>query len=326
MAAVTESVRLEIRHHGRRRRRSGHRRQPARQRAQLARAPGPVRRACTRRSTDGAKAIVVICDGRTFIAGADITEFGGGAPDAASLHARAGRHGGRADAGDRGDPRHGARRRARGRAVRPLPGGAWRRPSSACPRSTSGCCPAPAAPSACPRLTGVPKALEMMTSGRPHRHRRGARSAASSTKWSTAISTSCARRPSPSPRRAVAEDLPLARVRDRDDKVADARGDDQLFADFRASIARKTRGFLAPEYNIRCIEAAANLPFDEGLQVERQAVRGADDRPPVGRPALLLLRRAGRQQDPRRRQGHADARHPARPACSAPARWAAASR
>ena len=28
---------------------------------------------------DGATAIVVICDGRTFIAGADISEFGGGA-------------------------------------------------------------------------------------------------------------------------------------------------------------------------------------------------------------------------------------------------------
>ncbi len=50
--------------------------------------------------------------------------------------------------------------------------------------------------------------------------------------------------------------------------MLDARGNDQLFADFRASIARKTRGFLAPEYNIQCIEAAANLPFDEGLKVE----------------------------------------------------------
>ncbi len=50
--------------------------------------------------------------------------------------------------------------------------------------------------------------------------------------------------------------------------MLEARGNDQLFADFRASIARKTRGFLAPEYNIQCIEAAANLPFDEGLKVE----------------------------------------------------------
>jgi 3-hydroxyacyl-CoA dehydrogenase len=68
--------------------------------------------------------------------------------------------------------------------------------------------------------------------------------------------------------KAVAEDLPLVRVRDRDDKVAEAKGNNQLFADFRKSIARKSRGFLAPEYNIQCIEAAANLPFDEGLKVE----------------------------------------------------------
>ena len=34
----------------------------------------------------GAKAIVVICDGRTFIAGADISEFGGNVPQAAGLH------------------------------------------------------------------------------------------------------------------------------------------------------------------------------------------------------------------------------------------------
>jgi hypothetical protein len=46
--------------------------------------------------------------------------------------------------------------------------------------------------------------------------------------------------------KAVAENLPLARVRDRDEKVLEARGNEQLFADFRASIARKTRGFLAP--------------------------------------------------------------------------------
>ena len=35
-----------------------------------------------------------------------------------------------------------------------------------------------------------------------------------------------------------------------------------------AKIARKTRGFLAPEDNIRCIEAATSLPFDEGIKVE----------------------------------------------------------
>ena len=39
----------------------------------------------TKATDDGATAIVVICDGRTFIAGADISEFGGGAPQAVGL-------------------------------------------------------------------------------------------------------------------------------------------------------------------------------------------------------------------------------------------------
>ena len=54
-----------------------------------------------------------------------------------------------------------------------------------------------------------------------------------------------------------------------DEKVIAARGNDQLFSDFRKSIARKTRGFLAPEYNIQCIEAAVNKSFEEGIKVER---------------------------------------------------------
>jgi 3-hydroxyacyl-CoA dehydrogenase len=70
--------------------------------------------------------------------------------------------------------------------------------------------------------------------------------------------------------RAVAEQMPLQKVRDRDDKIAAAKGDIELFTNFRRSIAKKARGFLAPEYNVRCIEAAANLPFDEGLEVEHQ--------------------------------------------------------
>jgi 3-hydroxyacyl-CoA dehydrogenase len=49
------------------------------------------------------------------------------------------------------------------------------------------------------------------------------------------------------------------------------RGKPELFAEFRKANARKRfRGFLAPEYNIRCIEAAVNLPFDEGKAVERK--------------------------------------------------------
>ena len=46
------------------------------------------------------------------------------------------------------------------------------------------------------------------------------------------------------------------------------------FADFRKANAQKFRGFLAPEDNIQSIEAAVNLPFDEGLKVERKLFIG----------------------------------------------------
>ena len=71
-------------------------------------------------------------------------------------------------------------------------------------------------------------------------------------------------------KRVVAEKRPLRKVRDSNDKVVAARGKPEIFANFRKANARKFRGFLAPEYNIRCIEAAVNLPFDEGLKFEHQ--------------------------------------------------------
>jgi 3-hydroxyacyl-CoA dehydrogenase len=59
-------------------------------------------------------------------------------------------------------------------------------------------------------------------------------------------------------------------VRDLEDKVQADRKNPALFAEFRKANARKFRGFMAPESNIKCIEAAVNLPFDEGIAVERK--------------------------------------------------------
>jgi 3-hydroxyacyl-CoA dehydrogenase len=42
-----------------------------------------------------------------------------------------------------------------------------------------------------------------------------------------------------------------------------------MFAAFRTKNAKAFRGFEAPEANIKCIEAAVALPFDEGMRVER---------------------------------------------------------
>src|SRR5690606_8082122 len=71
-------------------------------------------------------------------------------------------------------------------------------------------------------------------------------------------------------RRIVRERAPLRKVRDRDDKLASARGNAALFAALRQQVEKKARGFRAPEYIIRSLEAAASLPFDEGMEVERQ--------------------------------------------------------
>ena len=67
----------------------------------------------------------------------------------------------------------------------------------------------------------------------------------------------------------VSEGRPLVKVRDADEKIKSDKGNDELFSEFRKSILRKTRGFLAPEYNIQCVEAAVNLPFEEGIKVEQ---------------------------------------------------------
>ena len=71
----------------------------------------------------------------------------------------------------------------------------------------------------------------------------------------------------------VAEKRPLKKIRDLNEKMEAARGRPEIFENFRKANARKFRGFLAPEYNIQCIEAAVNLPFDEGIKVEQKLFR-----------------------------------------------------
>lgn len=58
------------------------------------------------------------------------------------------------------------------------------------------------------------------------------------------------------------------RIRDNDSKLQNTRKNPKIFDIARQTTSQKKRGFLAPEYNIRCGEAAVNLPFEEGLKVE----------------------------------------------------------
>ena len=80
-------------------------------------------------------------------------------------------------------------------------------------------------------------------------------------------------------RKVVAEGRPLVKIRDKNEKLEEAKNDPDLFNNFRKSIARKSRGFKAPEAIIRCVEGAVNLPFDEAMKNEQRIFKECHDSP-----------------------------------------------
>jgi 3-hydroxyacyl-CoA dehydrogenase len=70
--------------------------------------------------------------------------------------------------------------------------------------------------------------------------------------------------------KSIAAKRPLPRVRDRTDRLAEAKADPGMFEAMRKSIARKARNQKAPYHCIACVEAATTQPFDEGIQTERR--------------------------------------------------------
>src|SRR4051812_12373175 len=70
--------------------------------------------------------------------------------------------------------------------------------------------------------------------------------------------------------KSVASKRPLPRVRDKTDRIAEAKADPGMFEAMRKSIARKARNQKAPYHCIACVEAAVSQPFDEGIKTERR--------------------------------------------------------
>jgi len=213
----------------------------------------------------GAKAIVLICDGRTFIAGADITEFGGAQTGASLFDVQAALE-------DSPKPViaaiHGT---ALGGGLEVALTCHYRVavPSARCglPEVALGLLPGAGGTQRLPRIVGPQKAMEMVTSGQhvPAKQclEMGLVDELVEEGQLKAGAIAFAKK-------VVAEKRPLKKVRESNEKVEAARGHPEIFADFRKANARKFRGFLAPEYNIQCIEAAVNQPFEEGLKTERK--------------------------------------------------------
>jgi 3-hydroxyacyl-CoA dehydrogenase len=216
-------------------------------------------------TADGqARAIVLICEGKTFIAGADITEFGK-PPQGISLR----------DLEDviESTPKpviaaiHGT---ALGGGLEVALCAHYRVavPSAKCglPEVNIGLLPGAGGTQRLPRIVGVETALDMITSGRHVPAKQCVdmglvdELAPEGSLRETAIAFA---------RKVAAENRPLRNVRDSNEKVEAARGHPEIFEKFRKENARRFRGFKAPEACIQCIEAAVNLLFDEGMKRER---------------------------------------------------------
>jgi 3-hydroxyacyl-CoA dehydrogenase len=216
-------------------------------------------------TADGAvQAIVIACAGRTFIAGADITEFGK-PPAEPSLHSVL-------DLIE-GSPKpvvaaiHGT---ALGGGFEVTLACHYRVGVKAArfglPEVKLGILPGAGGTQRLPRVVGVEKGLSMMVSGDPI----GADEALKAGLIDEIVDGDLAAAGVAFAEKVLNERRPLRKIRDLDDKLAAVRGKPEVFASFRKSIARQTRGFRAPENIVRAVEAAVSLPFDQGLKRERE--------------------------------------------------------
>ena len=209
------------------------------------------------------EAVVIRCEGQTFFAGADISEFGK-APmlpmlpevvdriEACTKPVVAAIHG-----------------TALGGGLEVALGSHYRVavPSAklGVPEVKLGILPGAGGTQRLPRVAGVGKALEMATSGTPI----GAKEA-----YQIGLVDRLVEGDLEPHAVAFAEEVkhirPLPRASERDDKLAEVRADPTLFDSFRKANARKFRGFDAPEKIIQAIEAAVAKPYAQGVLDERR--------------------------------------------------------
>ena len=71
-------------------------------------------------------------------------------------------------------------------------------------------------------------------------------------------------------RKLLAEKRPLRRLRDDDSKLAAAKADRSIFTNAVASMTKKSRGLEAPFAAADAVGYAIDFPFDEGLKKERE--------------------------------------------------------
>ncbi|MCZ6671956.1 MAG: 3-hydroxyacyl-CoA dehydrogenase NAD-binding domain-containing protein [Verrucomicrobia bacterium] len=211
---------------------------------------------------DNAKAILIICSGRTYIAGADIKEFGKPHRGVVLFNVQ--------------DVIEGASKPVVSTIHGTCLGGGLE--TAICchyrvavasarfgfPEVKLGILPGAGGTQRLPRIVGVEKALEMMVNGNPV----GANFALENGLIDEIVDD-LFEGGMAFAKKIVEEGRPLVRVRDANEKLEEAKKDPELFNRFRKKVARKTRGFDAPESIIQCVEDTLIKSFDDGIQGER---------------------------------------------------------
>ena len=212
---------------------------------------------------DMARAAVLICAGRTFIAGADITEFdkpivdpwlpdvvekfeASEKPVVAAIH---------------GTALGGGLETAMGCHYRcALPTA-----RVGLPEVHLGLLPGATGTQRLPRLAGARKALEMMTSGRQV----GAAEALESGIIEKIVEGDLRAGAIAYARDLLAAAAPLKRVSQLE--IHDAADmDDEFYAEYEQQLARKARGFFAPFQIVKCVQAAVNESYSDAFRTERR--------------------------------------------------------
>ena len=210
------------------------------------------------------KAIVVICKGRTFCAGADIREFGKPPkaphlPDVLTIFDQCTKP---VIAAIHGTAFGGGLETALSSHFRvAVPTAQF-----GLPEVKLGLLPGAGGTQRLPRLIGPEKALPMIAIGDPI----GAPKALKEGLIDEIVEGDLAEGAVAFARKVLAEKRPLRQVSAMNEKVEAARSKPEIFADYRKVIAKTKRGFEAPESCVKAVEAAVHKPFAEGLTYERQ--------------------------------------------------------
>lgn len=214
-------------------------------------------------AADGsAEAAVLICSGRTFIAGADITEFDKPIEDPwlSALVEKFEASGKLIVAAIHGTALGGGLETAMGCHYR------CAIPSArvGLPEVNLGLLPGATGTQRLPRLAGVAKALDMMITGRPI----GAAEGLEAGIIDRLIDGDLRAGAIAYARELLDSGAPVKRVSELE--VSTDGIDDEFFAGYLQGLSRKARGFFSPAQIVKCVQAAVNESYTDALKTERR--------------------------------------------------------